>query len=143
MIGDGQRQAEVQGLAAELAAPVEFAGRVSFEALKAAYTAADVFVSSSSVDNQPNTLLEASAQGLPIVATAVGGVPEMVHDGVDALLAPPDDPTALAAAIVRVLREPGLAEGLSAAARANAQRFTWPAIRPQLAAVYGRAMSRD
>jgi phenylacetate-CoA ligase len=143
MIGDGQRQAEVRDLAAELAAPVEFAGRVSFEALKAAYTAADVFVSSSSVDNQPNTLLEASAQGLPIVATAVGGVPEMVHDGVDALLAPPDDPTALAAAIVRVLREPGLAEGLSAAARDNAQRFTWPAIRPQLAAVYGRAMSRE
>ena len=143
MIGDGQRLAEIRGLAAELGAPVEFAGRVSFEALKAAYAAADVFVSSSAVDNQPNTLLEASAQGLPIVATAVGGVPEMIHDGVDALLAPPDDPTALAAAIMRVLSEPGLAEGLSAAARANAQRFTWPAIRPQLAQVYSLALAGD
>jgi len=143
MIGDGQRLAEIRGLAAELGAPVEFAGRVSFEALKAAYAAADVFVSSSAVDNQPNTLLEASAQGLPIVATAVGGVPEMIHDGVDALLAPPDDPTALAAAIMRVLSEPGLAEGLSAAATINAKRFTWPAIRPQLAQVYSLALAGD
>jgi phenylacetate-CoA ligase len=139
MIGDGDRLAEVQTLAAELNAPVEFAGRVPFEALKAAYAAADVFVSSSAVDNQPNTLLEASAVGLPIVATAVGGVPEMVHDGVDALLAPPDDPTALAQAILRLLHEPGLAERLSQAAIANAHRFTWPAVRPQLAAVYGKA----
>jgi phenylacetate-CoA ligase len=118
---------------------VEFAGRVSFEALQAAYAAADLFVSSSAVDNQPNTLLEASAVGLPIVATAVGGVPEMVHDGVDALLAPPDDPSALAQAILRILHEPGLAGRLSQAAIANAQRFTWPAVRPQVAAVYGRA----
>ncbi len=139
MIGDGPRRAEVEALAAELGAPVEFAGRVSFEALKAAYAGADVFVSSSAVDNQPNTLLEASAHGLPVVATAVGGVPEMVHDGVDALLAPPDDPGALAGAIVRLLTEPGLAQGLSRAAIANAQRFTWDAVRPQMAAAYGNA----
>lgn len=142
MIGDGQRRAEIEALATELNAPVEFAGRVSFEALQAAYARADLFVSSSAVDNQPNTLLEASALGLPIVATAVGGVPEMVHDGVDALLAPPDDPAALAQAILRLLREGGLAERLSQAALANAQRFTWPAVRPQVAAVYGKVLGR-
>jgi phenylacetate-CoA ligase len=142
MIGDGPRRAEVEALAAALNAPVEFAGRVSFEALQAAYAAADLFVSSSAVDNQPNTLLEASAVGLPIVATAVGGVPEMVHDGVDALLTPPDNPIALAEAILRILHEPGLAERLSQAAIANAQRFTWPAVRPQLAAVYVKALGR-
>ena len=142
MIGDGPRRAEIEALAAGLGAPVEFAGRVSFEALKAAYVAADIFVSSSAVDNQPNTLLEASAHGLPIVATAVGGVPEMVHDGVDALLAPPDDPEALAQAIVRLLTEPGLAQGLSQAAIANAQRFTWDAVRPQMMAVYGTVLGR-
>jgi phenylacetate-CoA ligase len=142
MIGDGPRRAEIEALAAGLGAPVEFAGRVSFEALKAAYAAADVFVSSSAVDNQPNTLLEASTQGLPIVATAVGGVPEMVHDGVDALLAPPDDPEALAQAIMRLLTEPGLAQNLSRAAIANAQRFTWDAVRPQMMTVYGTVLGR-
>ncbi len=142
MIGDGPRRVEVETMAAALNAPVEFPGRISFEALQAAYAAADIFVSSSAVDNQPNTLLEASALGLPIVATAVGGVPEMVHDGVDALLTPPDDPAALATAIVRLLNEPGLAQRLSQAAIANAQRFTWNAVRPQMAEAYGKVLGR-
>lgn len=140
MIGEGPRLAEAQALAAELAAPVEFSGRLSHAELLPVYAAADLFVSSSAVDIQPNTLLEASAAGLPMVATAVGGVPEMVHDGIDALLTPPDDPAALAQAMVRVLRQPGLAETLSRGAMANAERFTWPAVRPQLAAVYGSAL---
>lgn len=143
MIGEGPRLAEAQALADELAAPVEFIGRVSHEELLPIYAAADVFVSSSAIDIQPNTLLEASAAGLPIVATAVGGIPEMLHDGSDALLAPPDDSDALAAAVQRVLSEPGLAERLSQAAAVNAQRFTWPAVRPQLAAVYGKVLGRS
>ncbi len=143
MIGEGPRLAEAQALAAELGAPVEFGGQISRQELLPIYAAADLFVSSSAIDIQPNTLLEASIMGLPIVATAVGGVPEMVHDGVDALLAPPDDAAALAQAIGRVLCEPGLAQRLSQAAQANAQRFTWPAVRPQLAAVYGQALRRS
>jgi glycosyltransferase involved in cell wall biosynthesis len=66
----------------------------------------------------------------------------MVHHDIDALLAPPDDPDALAQAVLRILREPGLAERLSRAAIANAQRFTWPVLQPQLAAVYGMALGR-
>lgn len=143
MIGEGPRLAEAQALAAQLAAPVEFIGRVSHEELLPIYAAADIFVSSSAVDIQPNTLLEASAAGLPIVATAVGGIPEMLHDGRDALLVAPDDPEALAGAVQRVLSEPGLAERLSEAAAVNAQRFTWPAVRTQLAAVYGKALGRS
>jgi len=142
MIGDGERLPTMQALAATQRLPVEFAGRVPVEQLRAAYREATLFVSSSAVDNQPNTLIEASALGLPIVATAVGGVPEMVHHGVDALLAPPDDADALAAAILRLLREPELAARLGAAARVNAQRFTWPALRPQWAEVYREASIR-
>lgn len=142
MIGEGPRLAEAQALATELAAPVEFIGRVSHEELLPIYAAADLFVSSSAIDIQPNTLLEASAAGLPIVATAVGGIPEMLHDGRDALLVPPDDPEALADAVQRVLSEPSLAERLSQAAAVNAQRFTWPAVRPQLAVVYGKVLGR-
>lgn len=140
MVGVGPLLEQAQALADHLAAPVDFAGRISDEALAQAYASADLFVSSSAVDNQPNTVLEASSAGLPIVATAVGGVPEMVHDGVDALLTPPDDPHRLAEAIVRVLRHPALAAQLAAAAQANAQRFTWPAVRPQVADVYRRVL---
>lgn len=142
MIGDGERLPAMQALAAAQHLPVEFAGRVPVERLRAAYREATVFVSSSAVDNQPNTLIEASALGLPIVATAVGGVPEMVHDGEDALLTPPNDAPALAATILRLLHETELAGRLGAAARANAERFTWPALRPQWAEVYRKASGR-
>ncbi|MFZ2488072.1 MAG: glycosyltransferase family 4 protein [Anaerolineae bacterium] len=136
MIGEGERLTAMQALARELGIPIDFAGRVSVDQIRAAYVAADLFVSSSAVDNQPNTLIEASASGLPIVATAVGGVPEMVHDEVDALLTPPGDAGALAAAILRLLREAGLAERLGQAALTNAERFTWPAVQPQIFEVY-------
>jgi phenylacetate-CoA ligase len=143
MIGEGPKLPAMRALTAQLDLPVLFIARVPFEALEPVYAAADLFVSSSAVDIQPNTLIEAASIGLPIVATSVGGVPEMLHDNVDALLASPDNPAALAAAIVRVLREPGLAERLGQAAQINAQRFTWPAVRPQWAAVYGEVIGRS
>lgn len=142
MIGEGSKRAEVETLARELGAPVHFAGRVSFQELKQAYQTADVFVSSSAVEDQPNTLLEASATGLPIVATAVGGVPEMVQHGVNGLLVAPSDEQAMAQAVVRIARDPELARHLGQAAIANAREYTWPAVRPRLAAVYLRLVQR-
>ncbi len=117
MIGDGQRLAEIQALAAELGAPVTFAGRVSPEALQAAYAAADIFVSSSAVDNQPNTLLEASALGLPIVATAVGGNAELVADGRTGFLVPPGDAAAICERLAHYRANPQLLARHGQAAR--------------------------
>ena len=109
MIGDGVLREEAQAQAKTLDAPIDFAGRVSYTMLKESYAQADVFVISSAVDNQPCTLIEASACGIPVVATAVGGIPDMVHDGVDALLTPPGDAAALADAVLRVVQQPELA----------------------------------
>jgi glycosyltransferase involved in cell wall biosynthesis len=65
-------------------------------------SAADGYVLSSAREGMPVALLEAAAVGLPIVATRVGGVPEVVEDGVTGLLAPPADPVALAQAMIRM-----------------------------------------
>lgn len=140
MIGDGPRRAAAQALAATRRVPVDFAGRVSFDALKAAYRAADILVISSAVDNQPNALIEAWACGLPVVATAVGGIPDMAQDGVDALLTEPGDPDALAAATLRVAQDRALASRLGNAALQAAQRYTWAQVRGQLAALYARVI---
>lgn len=69
---------------------------------------ADVLALPSRAEGTPRVLVEARAFRCPVVATRVGGVPSSVTDGVDGLLVPPDDPRALAAALLRVAREPGL-----------------------------------
>jgi glycosyltransferase involved in cell wall biosynthesis len=64
----------------------------------------------------------------------------VVRDGIDGLLVPPGDPNALAAAIRRVLSEPGLAATLRAAGRARAEVFSWQTVAPRLEAIYNRVL---
>jgi glycosyltransferase involved in cell wall biosynthesis len=72
----------------------------------------DAFVLSSFTEGMPNVVLEAMAVGVPVVATAVGGTPELIEDGRSGLLVPPGDSAALAAGISRVMASPGLARTL-------------------------------
>ena len=72
-------------------------------------------------DNLPTVIMEAMACGTPVISTRVAGVPEMVDDGATGLLAPPHDPSALAAAMEKLLRDPALADGLAASARRVAE----------------------
>lgn len=82
-----------------------------------------VYVQCSAFEGLPNALLEAASLGVPLVATAVGGMAEVLHHEVNALLVPHGDPQALATAIGRVLREEGLAMQLSAGARCLAEQL--------------------
>ena len=83
----------------------------------------DVFALSSRHEGLPIALLEAMASGLPVVATQVGGIPEVVDDGVDGVLVPPGDPGALGAAIRKLLDDPGLRGDLAARGSETAGRF--------------------
>jgi glycosyltransferase involved in cell wall biosynthesis len=70
-------------------------------------------------EGSPHVLLEAMARGLPIVATRVGGVPEIAADGITALLGPPKDPGFLAGAVDRLFEDPALGRRLGATARST------------------------
>lgn len=84
---------------------------------RAIYGAFDIVALTSRNEGLPNALLEASAAGLPIVATAVGGIPEIVLDGLTGLLLPVDDAPAVAVALARLCEDPDLRARLGAAAR--------------------------
>jgi glycosyltransferase involved in cell wall biosynthesis len=91
----------------------------------------------------PNSLLEAMASGVPIVSTSVGGIPFLVEDGRTALLVPPGQPPAMAEAVLRLLREPELADRLRSEARREVSRYAWPRVRPVLFGAYMRAAGME
>jgi len=83
---------------------------------------AAVFCLSTRSEGMPMAVLEAMAAGLPVVASAVGGIPELVRDDHNGALVPPGDADALAAALLRLTADPARAEGLGAAARRDVER---------------------
>lgn len=91
----------------------------------------DIFINTSNYDVAPRSLTEAMANGLCIVSTNVGGVPWLVNDQMEGLLVPPDDSQAMAAAVRRILTEPGLATRLSENAHRKAEGYDWRVILPQ------------
>ena len=98
----------------------------------------DIFLNTTDVDNTPVSVIEAMACGLPIVSTNVGGLPYLLEDGEDALLVPPKNPDAMAAAVRRILTEPGLAERLSRNARRKAESFDWANVLPMWRELLGK-----
>src|SRR5262252_3138228 len=125
IVGDGPERGKLEAHArsAGIAANVTFAGQVGD--VSPYYAVADVLANSSHSEGSPYVLLEAMAAGVPIVATGVGGVREMLTDGEHALLVPPQNPRALAQALARIIDGPGQAALLSGKAKALAEnRFS-------------------
>ena len=104
--------------------------------------AMDLVVLPSIREGLPLSLLEAMAAGRPVAATRVGGMPEVIEDGVTGRLVPPADPAALAEAIAAILDSPRCAERMGAAGRARAQDFSDAAMLDRLSAVYRDAAGR-
>jgi len=102
---------------------------------------AAIFVLPSTSEGLPMALLEAMAWARAIVATAVGGVPDVLSDGSDGLVVPPGDPDALAAALARLAGDPELRGRLGAAARERARRLNAEEVTGRLKAIYAELLA--
>ncbi len=123
LIGDGPERGAIEAEAARrgIADHVEFTGYLSQAAVAERLAEADLFVLPSFAEGVPVVLMEAMAAGLPVVATRVGGVAELVEDGVSGVLTAPGDPGALAEGIGRLLDDAGLRARMGRAGRARVE----------------------
>ncbi len=117
LVGRGDERGELEVLAEENGVKdrVHFLGFVPEEALPAIYRAVDLFAITSISEVQSIPTLQAAATGLPLVAAAAAALPELVKDGVNGFLVPPDDVKATAKAISQIIEEPDLARRMGEA----------------------------
>jgi len=137
VVGDGPRETEIRELARALgiADHVHFVGRRAD--VPALIQRADVVCHPSRMEGLPNAVMEAMAAARPIVATAAGGTPELVHDGIHGLLVPPQDPDALAEKILALVNDRARGEALGAAARLRIERhFSVEALMARVDSLY-------
>lgn len=142
--GDGPSRAVLVALRDELGMrdAVDFCGSLDRQSIADRYRGATIALNPSRVDNMPNSVLEAMACRVPVVSTDVGGVPYILEHEVTGLLVPPGDVDAMAQALVRLLRDPQLADRLAAAAHSEVERYTWRNVRDRWAGVYRNALGR-
>ncbi len=137
--GMGEERAGLERRAAELgiADRVRFVGKVPHDTVPLVMCAGDLFVLPSLSEGLPTVVCEAMACGLPVVATAVDGTPEIVRDGETGLLVPPRDPSALAHALGRLVGDPALARAMGRRAHEIAMdTYTWDANAARTEALY-------
>jgi teichuronic acid biosynthesis glycosyltransferase TuaC len=135
MVGDGAGAVACQALARELGVPASFIGAQPHETIPTFLAACDLLSLPSWNEGMPNVVVEALACGRPVVATSVGGIPDVVTEGLGALV-PPRDPEALGDALVRTLETPHDAARISAAL----DRLDWDGSARMLYASLLRAL---
>jgi phosphatidylinositol alpha 1,6-mannosyltransferase len=133
VVGEGPSRAELESHAPSGA---RFVGELHGSELAATYASADIFCFTSTADTFGQVLLEAAASGLPTVAAAAGGAPELVRNGATGILVPPADAGALARAIARLAADTGSRVELGAGARESALGWTWERSFGQLLDAY-------
>jgi glycosyltransferase involved in cell wall biosynthesis len=147
--GDGSKRVELESLAKNLRIEkkVEFLGFLRFAEVPAFFSGLDIYCAPSLAESFGVAALEASSCALPVVASRVGGLPEVVDDGRTGLLVEPGDEIALAGALRSLLLDADLRSRLGSAGRSFVQeRYSWPSCVDRVMAIYeelsGRGVAR-
>ena len=141
--GDGEQRDEVARWVRES----PFASRISMRGLvpsgPAVHREFDITIHTSISEGSPNSVLEAMAAGTPLVATAVGGVPELIADGIEGRLVPSNDVAAMVAALRPLLAEPTLREAMGARGRRRASERRESRVVAELLSRYEKIASKN
>jgi len=146
IVGGGSLEGELRELAGSLGVDSDtlFAGRVPHEEVPYWMNVPDVFVSLSRADSFGVAVLEAGACEKPVVVSDVGGLPEVVADGITGIVVPEDDPEAAVNALVRLAEDPSLVSRLGSGGRSRVmQRYNWTDNVKQMVGLYRESYQMD
>ncbi|MBG58284.1 MAG: glycosyltransferase family 1 protein [Porticoccus sp.] len=136
--GSGPQLAELTALTDQLGLQehVQFVGRLDAQQIVDFYQSADLVLNPTTVDNMPNSVLEALACGVPVVTTDVGGIPYIVSQEKTALMVPAGDAAAMAAQIIRLYREEETRQRLIDNGLDAVRLYAWPVVKEQWLTLY-------
>jgi glycosyltransferase involved in cell wall biosynthesis len=143
LAGDGPSRGDLERLASELRleGAVRFLGEIPHDEVPAILATIDIFAMPSTWEGFGVSALEASAMELPVVASDIHGIPDVVLDGETGLLVPPADPAALADAIERLARDSSLRRTMGVAGRAYVEReYRWEDNARLMESLYARML---
>ena len=137
VVGYGSQREALESLKSELnLRNISFTGRIDHEDIYQHYSASDIFLNASRTDNQPLSIIEAFACGLPVVTTDAGGIPYMVTDGETGFVVRVDDHEALANRALDLLTRQDTAMEMVQRAHAECVKYTWEVVGPQWVSLY-------
>jgi L-malate glycosyltransferase len=137
LVGDGKERPKIEEHAKRAGVREHFVFLGRRKDVPELLACCELSVLASSSEALPNSVLEAMAAGLPVVATRVGGIPEIIEDGISGLLIPPHDHQALADAVLRVMQDPALAASLAHAGQQRVRtQFTFDRLVVEIERLY-------
>jgi glycosyltransferase involved in cell wall biosynthesis len=143
VVGDGSQRQALESLALELGLQhTVFRGRVDPANIARVYDQADIYLNGSEIDNQPLSLLEAFACGIPIISTDAGGIPNIVTDGVTGMLVSRGDFARLSDRAMQLLNNSVLAKQLIEQGRQECRKYSWDVVRDAWLDTYYRLAAR-
>lgn len=142
LVGDGEEREHLETLTDNLGIRecVEFAGRVPHEKVQEYMNQAEIFVLPSLSEGFPVTILEAMASGLPVIATRVGGIPDIIGDGMNGYLTDPKNQEQIAEALLKCLWDEQLRRNMSSNNREKVREYEWSAVAVTLEEIYLNAL---
>ena len=137
VVGDGSQRRALEVLAAELGLRnTTFRGQINPDLISDVYDNADIYLNASEIDNQPLSILEAFACGLPIITTDAGGIPDMVSNGKTAIVIPRGDYVQMAERAIWLLNNQSETGQIIERARQECLKYSWEAVRDMWLNVY-------
>ncbi len=138
VVGDGSERSRLEKISHDLgiADRVTFVGFVPADQVAKEFAEAEIFCGLSRSEALGNVFIEAQAAGCAVVATNVGGIPDVVHDGETGLLVPVDNVEAVAQALQRLIDNKQLRQQLAEAGKKNAEQYDWKLIAKKYATIY-------